>query len=61
MRCRIDYINIKVDEISSGISENIYDTPDEKPAPIYDLMGRKVEVLQPGHIYICKGKKFISR
>ncbi|MGN1376308.1 MAG: polysaccharide lyase family 1 protein [Prevotella sp.] len=61
MRCRIDYLNITVDEISSGISESLADTSDEKPAPIYDLMGRKVNVLQPGRIYICKGKKFVSK
>ena len=30
-------------------------------APIYDLSGRTVKELQPGKIYIRKGKKFIAK
>jgi hypothetical protein len=30
-------------------------------APIYDLTGRKVKELQPGKIYVRKGKKFIAK
>ena len=30
-------------------------------APVYDLMGRRVTRLQPGTIYIRKGKKFMAK
>ena len=30
-------------------------------APIYDLSGRRVKELQPGKIYVRKGKKFIAK
>ena len=37
------------------------DNIDEANAPIYDLSGRKVKELQPGKMYISKGKKFIAK
>ena len=30
-------------------------------APIHDLLGRTVEELQPGQIYVRQGKKFIAK
>ena len=30
-------------------------------APVYDMMGRRVTRLQPGTIYIRKGKKFMTK
>ena len=43
---------------SSGI-ENISIEDKDCDAPVYDLFGRKVSVLQPGTIYIQSGKKIM--
>lgn len=37
------------------------DNTDETDVPIYDLNGRTVKELQPGKIYVRKGKKFIAK
>jgi hypothetical protein len=37
------------------------DNTDEADATIYDLNGRTVKELQPGKIYVRKGKKFIAK
>lgn len=45
---------------SSGI-ENISAENKDCDAPVYDLFGRKVNVLQPGTIYIKSGKKVLIK
>lgn len=45
---------------SSGI-ENILIESKDCDAPVYDLFGRKVSVLQPGTIYIQSGKKILVK
>lgn len=45
---------------SSGI-ENISIEDKDCDAPVYDLFGRKVSVLQPGTIYIQSGKKIMIK
>lgn len=45
---------------SSGI-ENISAENKDCDAPVYDLFGRKVSVLQPGTIYIQSGKKVLIK
>ena len=42
-----------VETVKSDVPQPVED------APVYDLMGRRVTRLQPGTIYIRKGKKFI--
>jgi len=43
--------------------DNITDTQDSAPQSgvIYDLMGRRVERVQPGSVYVRDGKKFVGR
>ena len=41
--------------------DNITDTSKSQSGEIYDLMGRRVERVQPGSVYIRDGKKFVGR
>lgn len=49
------YINMSG---GNGIEDVLIDT-DNADAPVYDLMGRRVNTLQRGKIYIKSGKKFM--
>jgi hypothetical protein len=44
---------------STGVADISVDT--DTDAPTYDLYGRRVTNLQPGHIYIRKNQKFVFR
>ena len=49
----------KYTSIDQPLQEEIEES--DENAPIYDLSGRTVKELQPGKIYIRKGKKFIAK
>ena len=51
--------SINADGDGDGNSDGIDDNADQRPTPIYDLMGRRVNAPQKGGIYIVKGKKVI--
>ena len=55
-----NFINIiETDDFPSlSVSDIDVDGGDEADAPVYDLMGRRVDSPQPGQIYIRAGKKF---
>ena len=55
-----NFINIiETDDFPSlSVSGIDVDGGDEADAPVYDLMGRRVDSPQPGQIYIRAGKKF---
>ena len=61
MRCRIDYLNVKIESVSDGINELLAPVHSQMDAPVYDLTGRRVEVMKQGGMYIRGGKKFICR
>ncbi len=61
MRCRIDYLNVKIDAIIDGINDLTAPSPFNADTPIYDMMGRRVDVMRQGGMYIRGGKKFICK
>ena len=51
-----------LDKYTSIDQPQLEDTEEsDANAPIYDLSGRRVKELQPGKIYVRKGKKFIAK
>lgn len=61
MRCRTDYVTITVKSELTGISDVLNDLSPDAAAPVYDIMGRRVNQTIPGRIYIRNGKKFMAR
>lgn len=56
-----NYFNniIETDDFPSlSVSDIDVDGGEDADAPVYDLMGRRVDSPQPGQIYIRAGKKF---
>jgi len=55
-------IYIREDSMFVGV-DNITDTPTLIPQTgvVYDLMGRRVERVQPGSVYVRDGRKFVGR
>lgn len=47
--------------LSAGVSDIIADEIVDRDAPLCDIMGRKVDHVEPGNLYIRGGHKFIAR
>lgn len=48
-------------DLSAGIADiQADDSVQDDDAPVYDIMGRRVEHRQPGQLYIRAGKKFVE-
>ena len=50
-----------MESVSDGINELLAPVHSQMDAPVYDLTGRRVEVMKQGGMYIRGGKKFICR
>ena len=50
-----------IEESAQGIDTPTFLSPSAKNSPIYDLMGRRVDVLRPGTIYVRDGKKIMLK
>lgn len=48
------------DEETTGITENAADASQSGKTIVYDLMGRRVQTLNPRQIYIINGKKIVA-
>lgn len=48
-------------DLSAGVRDIAADEIADREAPVYDIMGRKVERTTPGNLYIRGGHKFVAQ
>lgn len=61
MRCRIDYLDVKVESASDGIAGVTRGLQDEADSAVYDLAGRRVDVMRQDRLYIRNARKFVGK
>lgn len=48
-------------DLNAGAGDITADVADGTDSPVYDIMGRRVELTIPGRVYIRSGRKFVAR